>query len=254
MKALEKDRSRRYETANGLALDIQRYLDGEAVQAAPPGFAYRFKKFVRRHKGPVMAGAAVGAALLIGVVGFAWQAHIVQRERDTAVAAQRAEAAQRKIAEDQRAIADKQKSLAVQEAARATAMNSFMEQMFSAVDPEQEGARGVTVLELLSKASENADKTLKDQPQIEAAARTLLGNTFRSLGRMKEAGVELERALALRKGGVEANTIRHAETLRALGLVLQEKGQAAEALRLNRRGTSFCRWGMSGCARWAWRT
>src|SRR5205085_3131671 len=59
MKALEKDRARRYETANGFALDVQRYLADEPVLAGPPGAGYRVRKFVRRHRGPVLAGALV---------------------------------------------------------------------------------------------------------------------------------------------------------------------------------------------------
>ena len=71
MKALEKDRARRYETANGLASDIQRYLSDEAVEACPPSVAYRFKKFARRNKVGLVLTSVVGAALLlvVGVVG-----------------------------------------------------------------------------------------------------------------------------------------------------------------------------------------
>ncbi|HWB10568.1 MAG TPA: serine/threonine-protein kinase [Pirellulales bacterium] len=69
MKALEKDRTRRYETANGFAADVQRHLAGEPVQAHPPSTAYRLKKFVRRHKGPVLAGTLLVVALLLGVIG-----------------------------------------------------------------------------------------------------------------------------------------------------------------------------------------
>jgi tetratricopeptide (TPR) repeat protein len=67
MKALEKDRTRRYETANGLARDIQRYLNDEVVEARPPSAAYRLKKYVRRHKGRVIAAVLVSATLLGGV-------------------------------------------------------------------------------------------------------------------------------------------------------------------------------------------
>jgi serine/threonine protein kinase/tetratricopeptide (TPR) repeat protein len=64
MKALEKDRARRYETANGFAMDIQRYLADEPVSAGPPGAGYRLRKLVRRNKGPALATAAVAAALV----------------------------------------------------------------------------------------------------------------------------------------------------------------------------------------------
>ena len=69
MKALEKDRSRRYETANGLAMDVRRYLAGEPVLAAPPSASYRVRKFVSRHRVGVAAGLLVAAALVLGIVG-----------------------------------------------------------------------------------------------------------------------------------------------------------------------------------------
>ncbi|HZN33286.1 MAG TPA: hypothetical protein VFB80_05680, partial [Pirellulaceae bacterium] len=69
MKALEKDRSRRYETASSFAADVERYLADEPVQACPPSAAYRLRKFVRRHRGPVLAASLVVLALLIAIVG-----------------------------------------------------------------------------------------------------------------------------------------------------------------------------------------
>ncbi len=69
MKALEKDRARRYETANALSRDIQRYLADEVVEARPPSVGYRLSKFVRRHKGQVIAASLVLLALLGGMVG-----------------------------------------------------------------------------------------------------------------------------------------------------------------------------------------
>ena len=73
MKALEKDRTRRYETANGLARDVQRYLADEPVEARPPSAGYRLKKFVRRHKGQVIAASLVLLALLAGMAGTTWR-------------------------------------------------------------------------------------------------------------------------------------------------------------------------------------
>jgi WD40 repeat protein len=72
MKALEKDRSRRYETANGLAMDLQRYLADEPVLACPPSVGYRVRKIARRHRGPVVAGALVALALVGGIIGTTW--------------------------------------------------------------------------------------------------------------------------------------------------------------------------------------
>ncbi|MEO8277909.1 MAG: serine/threonine-protein kinase, partial [Thermoanaerobaculia bacterium] len=84
MKALEKDRLRRYETASGLAIDIQRYLTGEPVSAAPPSAAYRLRKFVLRHRTGVAAANLVAAALVAAVVGISWQAREARAQRDKA--------------------------------------------------------------------------------------------------------------------------------------------------------------------------
>jgi WD40 repeat protein/serine/threonine protein kinase len=72
MKSLEKDRSRRYETANGMAQDIQRYLSDEPVQAGPPNAAYRLRKFVKRNRGPVVVAAVVAMTLVAGIIGTTW--------------------------------------------------------------------------------------------------------------------------------------------------------------------------------------
>src|SRR5262249_47400042 len=72
MKALEKDRSRRYQTANGLAMDLQRYLADEPVHACPPSVGYRMRKFARRNRGPVLAALLLVLALIGGIVGTTW--------------------------------------------------------------------------------------------------------------------------------------------------------------------------------------
>jgi serine/threonine protein kinase/WD40 repeat protein len=74
MKALDKDRNRRFPTANGLAADVERFLKGEPVQACPPTLSYRFRKYARRHKVALAAGGAVAAALLVGISLTSWQA------------------------------------------------------------------------------------------------------------------------------------------------------------------------------------
>jgi serine/threonine protein kinase/tetratricopeptide (TPR) repeat protein len=74
MKALEKDRNRRYETANGFAADVQRYLADEPVQACPPSAGYRLRKFVRRNRGRVLAAFLVFVSLVAGIIGTSWEA------------------------------------------------------------------------------------------------------------------------------------------------------------------------------------
>src|SRR5437762_829823 len=69
MKALEKDRNRRYESVSALAADVRRYLHDEPVLACPPTLGYRLRKLVRRHRGPVLAVSLVVLALLVGIVG-----------------------------------------------------------------------------------------------------------------------------------------------------------------------------------------
>jgi serine/threonine protein kinase/tetratricopeptide (TPR) repeat protein len=72
MRCLEKDRTRRYDTANGLAADIGRHLNDEPVSASPPSTGYRVRKFVKRNKGQVVAGAAITAMLVLGIIGTTW--------------------------------------------------------------------------------------------------------------------------------------------------------------------------------------
>ena len=74
MKALEKDRTRRYETANGFALDVQRYLAGEPVLAAPPSARYLLRKFARKHRAALTTAAAMILLLLAGAAFSSWQA------------------------------------------------------------------------------------------------------------------------------------------------------------------------------------
>jgi serine/threonine protein kinase len=88
MKALEKDRGRRYETANGLAMDVQRYLSNEPVVARPPSWSYRFQKLVRRNRVVFIAGSAVAAALVAGMGTSTWLFLKEREARQRAVAAE----------------------------------------------------------------------------------------------------------------------------------------------------------------------
>jgi serine/threonine protein kinase len=99
MKALEKDRRRRYETANGLAMDIRRYLSNEPVVARPPSRLYRFRKLVRRNKGVFVAGGAVAASLIAGLAVSTWLFLDEREARQRAVAAERQQARLRQEAE-----------------------------------------------------------------------------------------------------------------------------------------------------------
>jgi eukaryotic-like serine/threonine-protein kinase len=117
MKCLEKDRQRRYDTANGLGMDIQRHLAGEAVLAAPPSRVYRLRKGIRRNKAAFTAAAVVGVALLLGVVGTSWGMVNALQQREIARSAQRAESQQRQDAERARE-AEAEQRLRAQESER----------------------------------------------------------------------------------------------------------------------------------------
>jgi WD40 repeat protein len=103
MKCLEKDRSRRYETANGIANDIQRHLNNEAVLACPPSAAYRFQKAFRRNKLVFAAGTAVVLALVVGLGLAAAGLRQAMRERNSALAARAGEEVQRREAQQAQA-------------------------------------------------------------------------------------------------------------------------------------------------------
>jgi len=265
MKALEKDRQRRYETPSGLAADIQRYLTGEAVVAAPPSTAYRFKKFVKRNRVMVSAGSAVAAALLIGMVAFAWQFKVATDQRDIAVLAEKAEAEQRKLAEaaraeavlqqteaqKQEAEAKKQEAEAKKQAAIASAVVKFQADMLAAVDPAnlpKDPATGeplkdrVTVVQALEAALKAINEgSLKDAPLVEAGVRTTIGDTFVSLGRYEDALPVLRRALEIRRANYPEGSLEIAQSLDRLADPLSLLSNLKEAEQLLREALAMRR-------------
>jgi hypothetical protein len=99
MKALEKDRNRRYDTPASFAADVERYLRREPVVARPPSAAYKAKKFAQRHRAGVLTAAAVAAALLGGAAVATWQAAVATRAKQDALAAAAAEQQARELAQ-----------------------------------------------------------------------------------------------------------------------------------------------------------
>jgi serine/threonine protein kinase len=176
MKALEKDRSRRYETAQGLAMDIRRFLSGEPVLAAPPGAGYRINKFVRRHRVTVTAGAAVSASLLIGAVGFALKAREAGLERDAAITARQAEATERAKADGLARSEAVQRAAAESEQRKAAAINQFLLDMLRSADLSRKG-RDARVADTLDTAAATVGTSFAERPEVEAAVRQILGRT-----------------------------------------------------------------------------
>ena len=201
MKALEKDRTRRYETANGFAADVQRYLSGEAVHAHPPSAAYRLRKFVRRNRGQVIAASLVLAALLAGVVGTSVGL----------VRANRSAEAERRAKLD--AVAKRQE--AERNLAFAKKGNEILGSVFAGLDPK---ANYATVAELRNALRDNLAGAVKEldgsaigDPLEVAAMQDKLGHSLMGLGEAKLAIDVLGKALATRKerlGTDDRSTLR----------------------------------------------
>jgi serine/threonine protein kinase/tetratricopeptide (TPR) repeat protein len=211
MKAMDKDPARRYETASALAADLERFLAGEPVLAAPPSNTYRLRKFVARHRVAVVAASLVAVSLIAGLAGTLWQGRVAAQQRDAA----------RKEAE------------------RATALNDFMEQVLVAPDPESQGERDARVIDVLVKASEFAGRNLEGQPAAEAEARRLLGRTFISLGHNQEGIAELERAVALHEQGGADDSTAQAKSIEALARAYRDAGDVEKALSLYLRAATI---------------
>ncbi len=239
MKALEKDRHRRYETANGLAMDIRQYLNGEAVLAAPPSTAYRFKKLIRRNKGPVAAGVLVSAVLVLGLIGTsvglvrAERARVGEAEQRTAAEAARAEAvAQEAKAKEQEAEAKKQAGI-------AQAVVKFQTDMLAAVNPNQlprDPVTGepikdaVTVVQVLEAAVKVLDEgNLKDQPLVEANVRNTIGITLFELARYDDAEHNLRRSLEISRATLPAGHPDIASGMYSLASFLLSQNKLNEA-------------------------
>jgi serine/threonine protein kinase len=167
LKCLEKERGRRYETANGLAIDLQRYLADEPVLAGPPSATYRLKKFLRRNRGPVLAAAVVVAGLLVGIVGTSVGLVHAEKARRAAVAAQlaeteRAETERRAKEESQKRLAQIQKS------------NQILASVFHELDPKSEERTGKPLRALLGERLDEATRQLEGEAVGDPLAVTRL--------------------------------------------------------------------------------
>ena len=156
MKALEKDRRRRYETASGLAADVRRFLAEEPVEARPPSAAYRFRKFARRHRVMLTTGAAIAAALLLGTVVSTWQAIRAEHARRLAVAARQEALIAERAAVEQRDEATARRNEA--EAARENLRRTLYAADMGLIQAAWEGGRHREVSRLLERErAENPD-------------------------------------------------------------------------------------------------
>jgi serine/threonine protein kinase/tetratricopeptide (TPR) repeat protein len=224
MKALEKDRNHRYETPNSFAADIQRYLNDEAVHACPPSVLYRFRKFARRNRRPLVAAGLIAFALIAGTVASTWQAirattaeNLAEARLQNERTARQEALAQRKLAETERAAAEAQRERATTEAVRATAVAEFLQQLIGSADPYQAKGAGYTVQDLLDEASHGLENQFKNQPEVEADIRSTIGVAYFHLNLYEDAKPHLEKAAELRRQTLGADHVQYADSLVALG-------------------------------------
>jgi len=238
MKAIEKDRTRRYDTASALASDVHRYLSGQPVLAAPPSRWYRLRKFVRRHKGGVAAGVLVAASLLLGMLGFAWQARIaLQRAAEleqvsTFQAAMLAQVdpslAGQLLSQDVKAkFAKAREKGGAPRDVRDAEVEAFERQwrQVNATD----AARALIDSTILKPAVAAIDRQFADQPIVDATLRQALADRYFGMGMYDAALPLMQQALATRRRVLGDD---HPETLRSLnslGFLLEESGKHAEA-------------------------
>ena len=212
LKALRKDRSERYSSAEALADDVHRYLAGEALEAGPESTVYRIRKLMRRHRGPVTAAALVGLTLIAGIFGttkFALDAKEQARraqEQGELADAQRAEAdSQRVIAEqktqeaESAAIALEEQRNAAQEAAsRAAATTEFMTKIFTGIAPDTARSMDTSLLkQILENAKIRADAEFEGLPLVEVEIRKSLGAAYEAIFDFKTSFAQTEHACVL---------------------------------------------------------
>jgi serine/threonine protein kinase/tetratricopeptide (TPR) repeat protein len=216
MKCLEKDRARRYETANGLAMDIERHLSDEPVVAGPPGTFYRLGKFVRRNRTGVAVVAGVTIALLVGVAASLWEA------RQQSLLHQKAQTAQ--INESR----ERQKAQA--EAAKSKLVADFLKDMLRTVRPSIALGRDTTLLrEILDKTAARVGKDLTNQPEVEIELRHVLAATYHDLQLYPQAEQMDRETLQLSRARLGPENLYVARSLLGLGLSLLELGKCTEA-------------------------
>jgi serine/threonine protein kinase/tetratricopeptide (TPR) repeat protein len=219
MKALEKDRNRRYETANGFAMDVQRYLADEPVLACPPSARYRLKKLVRRNKGPVLATALVFLALVAGVIGTTIGLFRAEKARQATD--------QARFAETQRAVEAQTRLAQVERGAE------IMASVFQNVSPEAEDTEGVTLRVLLGRRLAEAAQKLEGEtvgdPLIVARLQHLLGSSLGELGHAEQAEQSLIRALRTRERLLGTDDPDTLATKQSLGLVYWDEAKYPQA-------------------------
>jgi len=219
-KALEKEKSRRYQSAAEMSTDIRRYLQDQPIVARPPSAMYQLRKFAKRNKALVGGVLGVVVALLAGLIvstGMYFEAEAAREataaERDRATAAEKEADTRRQEAEaarngerEQRRLAEKNERQAIEaaeraqkEADKAVQIRVFLQDMLSSADPNSAPRPDLTVREILDKASLKVEAEFKDLPEIAAALRLTIGLAYHSLGNWPAVEKHLQVACAFLK-------------------------------------------------------
>jgi serine/threonine protein kinase len=228
MKAIEKERDRRYDDIGALAKDLQHYINHEPVSAGPPGVAYRAKKFIRRQRMATAVAASLVLSLLLGAVGSGIGFVEARSERNRALAAESQAERSRKQAEI--------------EAVRSTQVARFLKSMLQGVGPSVAMGRDTTMLgDILDATSERLAAELQDQPEVVADLKRTLGWVYFDLGKYVVAEAMHRDALKLSSGlyGYEHPDV--AESLHGVGHALWAQGKLDEAESMQREALSLWR-------------
>lgn len=230
MRALEKDRERRYETANGMALEIGRYLNNEALSTGPPSVAYRMRVFMRKHRLPVAFAASVVVLLVVGItissILAVWAKEAEKDARELAVRATASEKEARELA----VRATSAEKEARREATTSKQVASFLRDMLAGVEPSVALGRDTTILrEILDKTAERVDQELQDQPEVRAELKDTLAVVYRQISEYEKAERLNREAIELLIGlyGEDHPTV--AVEMKGLAVILQHLGKFEEA-------------------------
>ncbi|MGI8509385.1 MAG: protein kinase domain-containing protein [Gemmatimonadaceae bacterium] len=212
--ALRAEPTRRYKSAEAMASDIRRYLDGRPVSAQPDGAVYRVRKFTRRHLAGVVAAAVAVLALIAGATMALVQANRADRAR---------------------VIAERDKTTAER-------TSSFLQDILSAPDARwyRAGQPDVRVADVLDQAAARADTAFRQQPAAEAMVRRTIGRTYGALARYDDAERQLHVALAIDRRIGSPLVPDHAEDVHELGVIRYLRGDWRGAEPLFRAAVALC--------------
>jgi tetratricopeptide (TPR) repeat protein len=236
MKALAKERERRYASAVGLADDLERYLHHEPVSAGPPTAAYRLRKFVRRNRVQVAAAALVLLALALGVVGTTLgliearrQERIAVHEAKAREEARLAEAAQRHIANEERQRAEKR-------LAQVTKMNEILGSIFQDLNPANAAKDGKPLSAVLGERLDRATAEIEGEaigdPLAVARMQMILGRSQVGLGYPQKAIALFTRARATYTAALGPDHPDTVASMNNLACSYADAGKTDRALRL----------------------